>query len=253
MRKRTLTHYEDKLTKGQLFLVRNRLIAKYKENRYIGDSHASEDAYVAHVAAFHANHQHYTEETCATYQRYESDGRRIYKNGQVGLEYYLVMKPQKKSSELSVIDCFLCEDVALTPALSAVLQRDAHLTGFPVSRETEMAERRLEYRRFSEEYKARLYQNETAEAKAHRLKEEADQLIFSEIANKVLMKLGLFLLMPMLLVGGGLMIAAYPLLGMIILFGGDVLFLTVTLLMIAFKKQIVAGKKRRMGLDEVVK
>ncbi len=64
------------------------------------------------------------------------------------------------------------------------------------------------------------------------------------------MKLGLFLLMPMLLVGGGLMIAAYPLLGMIILFGGDVLFLTVTLLMIAFKKQIVAGKNDAWGLTK---
>jgi len=166
MRKRTLERYEDKLTKGQLYLVRNRLIAKYKENRYIGDTGCSEDLYVARITAFHVTQQHYTQETCATYQRYEFGGRRIYKNGQIGQQYYLVLKPQKKSSELTVIDCFLCEAVSLTPTLSAILQRDDHLTGFPVSRETELAERRQEYRRFSEEYKAKLYQNETAEAKA---------------------------------------------------------------------------------------
>lgn len=165
----------------------------------------------------------------------------------------MVLKPQKKSSELTVIDCFLCEAVSLTPTLSAILQRDDHLTGFPVSREKELAERSLEYRRFSEEYKAKLHQKETAEAKARRVKEEADQDVFSEVANKVLMKLGLFLLMPMLLVGGVLLIAAQPLLGMIILLGGVVLFLAVTLLMLAFKKRIIAGKKRRMGLDEASK
>ena len=126
LQKKTLEKYEKEITMGRLFLVRNRLLNKVTEWRYIGNSMSSDDAYKARILSFNTTQPHYEDEN---FQRYEySAGLRLYNQVSEGTHYFLVLRPlkiKKDSTKLSVIAIFPCETTILTPALQAALHRDA--------------------------------------------------------------------------------------------------------------------------------
>ena len=242
--RKTLSHYEAAILQGKLFLVRNRLVGKYTDWRYYGNTGSSDDAYRAYILAFHATQPHVD----ASWQRYEYDSRAAYQESTVGNGYYLVLKPYKKNANIVTVQAiFPCDATVLSDPLQAALERDAARTGHPVSLATERKERDAMLANFIKNIEEHRYKNETPEEKEKRLKAKNDQAIFSEITNSVLSKYGCFFLIPLIILGC-ILLFFMPLLGMACIFGGIILFLVIVLLLLALKKPLVAMKKRRMDI-----
>ena len=245
-KRKTLSHYEAAIQQGKLFLVRNRLVGKHTDWRYYGDTGSSEDAYRAHILVFHATQPH----VGSNWQRYEYDSHSAYKNSTVGKAYFLVLKPYRKNADIVTVQAvFPCETTTLSEALQAALERDSARTGYPVSLETEQRERSAMLANFTKKAEELRYQNETPEEREKRIQAKNDQAIFSEITNPVLTKCGCFILLP-LIVLGSILTFFMPGLGLACIFGGCVLFPGIALLLLAFKKPLVAMKKRRMGISK---
>ena len=233
---RTLTKYENDLAAGDLFLIRNHLVGKYSEWRYRGVGCSSDDAYKAYVLAFFMS---------PTSFRYEFESYSDYSGSAVDQQFYLVLGADRRT----VLNIFPCETTVLSSTLEAVLQRDAALTGAPISLAAEKKALEEKMEALNRKLRETSTRNETLEEKATRLQKEHDQQIFAEIANNVLTKCAIFLLLPLIVVGIALLVFGSPF-GILCIFGGCFLLILIALLLIALKKPLIAIKKRKMDTFE---